>query len=195
MTWRQSFLKVIYPLSMRVTKSGDNGKMLANEKQILPPESFYNLTAIQNNGKQINFQSFKGKKILIVNTASDCGYTDQYNDLQKLFEQQQGRLVILGFPANDFKQQEKGNDADIAKFCKENYGVTFPLMRKSTVVKGLQQDEIFKWLTDKNKNGWSSQQPQWNFSKFLINENGVLINYFGPAVSPLGDEITKAIAR
>jgi glutathione peroxidase len=100
---------------------------------------------------------------------------------------------VIGFPANDFKEQEKGNDHDIAAFCKINYGVTFPLAAKSSVVRGKQQNEIFKWLSDKKLNGWNDQQPTWNFSKYLVDENGVLTNYFDPAVSPASEEIKNAI--
>ena len=107
---------------------------------------------------------------MLVNTASNCGYTDQYDDLQKLHEQFQNKFVILGFPANDFKEQEKGNDEDIAQFCKINFGVTFPLMQKTSVIKSADQNAVFKWLTDSTNNGWNNKQPSWNFSKYLINE-------------------------
>ena len=98
--------------------------------------------------------------------------------------------MVIGFPANDFKEQEKGNDEDIAQFCKMNFGVTFPLVRKSTVIKGRDQQEVFQWLTDKTKNGWNSKQPSWNFSKYLVNEMGTLTNYFDPAIPPLSEAIT-----
>jgi glutathione peroxidase len=136
----------------------------------------------------------KGKKVLLVNTASDCGYTNQYADLQKLFEKNSDRLIILGFPANDFKEQEKGTDEQIAQFCQINFGVTFPLAKKSSV-KGDHKNEIFKWLSEKNKNGWNSKQPSWNFSKYLVNEQGQLTHYFDPAVSPLSDEVIEAINK
>jgi len=193
MTYRQKVLKAIYPVWMWwANLRGKNTARLSHEK-ITPPISFYSLKAVLNNGDTLDFASLRGQKVLLVNTASDCGYTDQYDDLQKLYAAQKENLIILGFPANDFKQQEEGSDADIAKFCRLNYGVTFPVMRKGSVVKGLHQNEIFKWLTDKNKNGWNNQLPQWNFSKYLVDENGTLVNYFGPAVSPTGDVITKAI--
>ena len=115
--------------------------------------------------------------------------------LQKLYETNKDKLVVIGFPANDFKEQEKGTDNEIAAFCKKNYGISFPLAAKSSVIKGEQQNEIFKWLSDKKLNGWNDQQPTWNFSKYLVNENGVLINYFDPAVSPASDEIKNAISK
>ena len=148
-----------------------------------------------NNGDSIPLSNYKGKKLLIVNTASDCGYTDQYDNLQKLYEENKEKLVIIGFPANDFKEQEKGTDEDIEKFCRLNYGVTFPLAKKSSVIPGPEQNPIFQWLTDKNKNGWTSKKPSWNFSKYLINEEGVLVNYFDPSISPTGKEVMDAIKK
>jgi len=103
--------------------------------------------------------------------------------------------VIIGFPANDFKEQEKGSDEEIAQFCKLNYGVDFPLAKKGTVIKGNNQQRVFQWLSDKSKNGWNDKQPSWNFSKYLINEQGILMNYFDPAISPLSGEVKKAITR
>ena len=133
--------------------------------------------------------------MLLVNTASNCGYTNQYDELQELYKRFENKLVILGFPANDFKEQEKGSDEEIAQFCKVNFGVTFPLMKKSSVVKNTDQNDVFKWLTDAAKNGWNSQQPSWNFSKYLVNENGVLTNYFDPSVSPLSEEVMNEIKK
>src|SRR5258705_9064820 len=130
---------------------------------------------------------------MLVNTASDCGYTGQYDALQKLYEQNEGRLVIIGFPANDFKQEEKGTDEEIAQFCKLNFGVSFPLMKKSVVVKTAEQNEVFKWLTDSAKNGWNNKPPSWNFTKYIVNEEGVLTNYFGSSVSPAGKDVKNAI--
>ena len=131
--------------------------------------------------------------MLLVNTASDCGYTPQYTDLQKLYEEQKDKLVIIGFPANDFKEQEKGTDEEIAQFCKLNYGVTFPLMKKSVVIKSGEQNPIYKWLTDVKQNGWNEEQHSWNFSKYLISEDGVLLNYFGPSISPTSSSVTDAV--
>ena len=168
-------------------------RFLRNESNIHPAESFYALCTQLNNGKELKFDSLKGKKVLLVNTASDCGYTNQYDDLQKLFEQHKDNLMVIGFPANDFKKQEKGNDEEIAQFCRINFGVTFPLAKKGTVIKGNKQQSVFRWLTDKTKNGWNNKQPSWNFSKFLVNEQGILTHYFDPAISPLGEEVSNAI--
>lgn len=192
MTNRQKILKTIYPAFMWFTKlTGTNAKEISGSKE--PPVSFYNYKGSLINGDTLNFASLKGKKVLLVNTASDCGYTNQYDDLQKLSEMYKDKLVVLGFPANDFKEQEKGTDTDIAAFCRINFGVTFPLMQKSVVIKSPQQNPVFQWLTDSGKNGWNNKMPSWNFSKYLVNEKGILTHYFDPSVSPLSDAIKKAI--
>ena len=196
MTLRQTILKTIYPLWMFFNKlSGKRSKLLKNERNIQPSRSFYDLSVSLNNGTELKFNSLKGKKVLLVNTASDCGYTDQYEELQQLFQTYKDKLVVIGFPANDFKEQEKGNDQEIAEFCKINFNISFPLAKKSTVIKNDQQNAIFKWLSDKTKNGWNNKQPSWNFSKYLVNENGMLVNYFDPAISPLSKEIIKAVSN
>lgn len=193
MTYRQKLLKAVYPALMWITKvTGKNSTSLSNEKAV-PPVSFYGLSALANNGENISFERFRGKKLLLVNTASDCGYTNQYEDLQQLSEDFEGKLVVIGFPANDFKEQEKGTDEEIAQFCKLNFGVRFPLMKKSVVVKGADQHPVFQWLSDPARNGWNSKPPSWNFSKYLINEEGVLTHYFDPSVSPLSKEVKAAI--
>jgi glutathione peroxidase len=192
MTYRQKVLKAVYPAFMWFTKlTGKNAQELSGVKE--PPVSFYLQKGILSNGDTIDFSSLKGKKILLVNTASNCGYTNQYDDLQKLSEDYKDKLVILGFPANDFKEQEKGTDKEIAEFCKLNFGVTFPLMQKSIVIKSPQQNSVFQWLTEAAKNGWNDKAPIWNFSKYLVNEKGILTNYFDPSVSPLSDVVKKAI--
>ncbi len=193
MTYRQKVLKAVYPLFMWYTKlRGKNTAQLSHEKTI-PPVSFYSLKGTLNSGNPFDFASLKGKKVLLVNTASDCGYTEQYEDLQKLYEENNDKLVVIGFPANDFKEQEKGTDEEIAQFCKLNFGVSFPLMKKSVVIKNNEQNEVFKWLTDSAQNGWNNKLPSWNFTKYLVNEEGVLTNYFGPSVSPSSEEVKAAI--
>lgn len=192
MTYRQKVLKAVYPALMWFTKlTGKNTKELSGAKE--PPVSFYSNKAITINGDTLDFASLKGKKVLLVNTASDCGYTNQYDDLQKLSADYKDKLVVVGFPANDFKEQEKGTNDEIAKFCKVNFGVTFPLMEKSSVIKSPLQNSVFQWLTDPAKNGWNGKAPTWNFSKYLVNEKGELTNYFDPSVSPLSEAVKKAI--
>jgi glutathione peroxidase len=195
MTLRQKILKAVYPAWMWWGKlAGKNTAELSN-RQKQPSVSFYSLKSLLNDGTNFNFSTLKGKKVLLVNTASDCGYTSQYSELEKLYQQESGRLVILAFPANDFKEQEKGSDSEIAEFCKLNYGITFPLMSKSTVVKGRHQHEVFRWLTDSSLNGWNNKQPGWNFTKYLVDEEGRLVNYFGSSISPLGKELKNAINK
>jgi glutathione peroxidase len=193
MTYKQKVLKAIYPVFMWFNKlAGTHSKHLAN-KEAVPPVSFYSLKAKMNNGDTLDFTSLKGKKVMIVNTASDCGYTSQYNDLEQLHEQFKDKLVVLGFPANDFKKQEKGTDEEIAQFCKVNFGVTFPLMQKSVVIKSAEQNPVYRWLTDTAENGWNKKAPSWNFSKYLVDENGKLIHYFDPSVSPVSSDVINAI--
>lgn len=195
MTTRQKILKATYPLMMWFTKAtGINSTELSNTV-VAPVVPFYNLPAQLINGEQLDLNNFKGKKILLVNTASDCGYTGQYEELEKLYQAHKENLLILGFPANDFKEQEKGSNENIAAFCKENFGVTFPLMKKSKVIKGTGQNEIFQWLTDKNKNGWNGQAPTWNFCKYLVDENGKLVHFFASSVKPMSSQVLKAIAE
>ena len=131
--------------------------------------------------------------MLIVNTASDCGFTAQYEALEKLSHQFADKLVIIGFPSNDFKEQESKNNEDIVNFCKKNYGVNFPLMEKSIVIKKNHQNEVHKWLSDMTVNGWCHQEPAWNFCKYLVNEQGVLTHYFPMTVDPLSLDIISAI--
>jgi len=178
---------------MKLTKGTDKGTVLQNTAAKAPATPFYDLKTTQNNGLPIDFSQFKGKKVMLVNTASDCHFTNQYAELQKLYEQEKDQLVIIGFPANDFKEQEKLDDAGIAEFCQINFGVTFPLAKKTVVVKQENQNPIYKWLSEKNQNGWNEHQPDWNFSKYLVNENGTLTHYFGSAVSPLSPEVKQAI--
>jgi len=194
MTYRQKALKAVYPALMWYNKvTGKKSKVMDNSKGTATLRSLHDLFVHLNNGSELKLETLKGKKILIVNTASDCGYTNQYDDLQKLYETNKDKLMVIGFPANDFKEQEKGTDKEIAEFCKKNYGITFPLATKSSVIRGVQQNEIFKWLSDETFNGWNDQQPTWNFCKYLVDENGKLIKYYDTAVSPLSDEIKNAI--
>lgn len=193
MTIRQKILKAAYPLLIKFGKLKGSSLQITNTENVSPPASFYNLQVQLNNGNYFNFDVLKGKKVLLVNTASNCGYTSQYAELQKLYEKKKGALEIIAFPANDFKEQEKGTDAEIAQFCQVNFGISFPLAKKVTVVKSASQHPVFQWLTQKNKNGWNDKEPNWNFSKYLVNETGVLTHFFDPSVSPLSKEVISAI--
>jgi glutathione peroxidase len=196
MTARQKVLKAIYPLFTGYNRLfGKNTKIITNKDNVQPVQSIYNLSVQLNDGTRLALSDLKGKKILLVNTASDCGYTGQYAELQKLYQQHKGKIMVIGFPANDFKQQERKTDEEIEKFCTYNFGVSFPLAAKTVVIKSPEQNEVYKWLTDKTKNGWNVQQPSWNFSKYIINEQGVLTSYFDPAISPLSDWVLKALTN
>ncbi len=194
MTGRQKALKAFYPVWMAYSKFTRKASgVLSNEQNTVAPQSFYLLKATLNNGQILDFSTLKGKNVLIVNTASDCGYTNQYEALQQIFERYEQKLVVIGFPANDFKEQEKGSDEDIARFCKVNFGVNFPLAKKSSVIKTKDQNPVFEWLSDKDKNGWNDREPTWNFAKYLIDEQGRLMNYFAPSVSPADSSIIRAL--
>ena len=155
-------------------------------------ESIYDFEMVAINGEKISLEAYKGKKILIVNTASECGYTPQYADLQKLHELYGGKVTVLGFPANNFGSQEPGSNEEIATFCSENYNVSFQMFEKISV-KGDDMDDLYKWLTDKSLNGWNEDAPGWNFCKYLIDENGELIKFYASAINPMGAEIIEAI--
>lgn len=193
MSYRQSILKTMYPVIMWSSKSSAKKQILVNKDNAQPVVPFYALHCKDINGNDFNFSKYKGKKILIVNTASDCGFTAQYDALEKLFLKYQEKLIVVGFPANDFKEQEKLADENIAAFCKKNYGVSFPLMAKSIVIKKNHQNDIHKWLSDMTMNGWCHQEPVWNFCKYLVDENGTLTHYFPMTIDPLSAEVIAAI--
>lgn len=153
-------------------------------------KSIYDYKVESLDGKEIDFAQFKGKKILIVNTASECGFTPQYADLEKLSEQYKDKLVVVGFPANNFGGQEPGTNKEIGAFCQKNYGVTFPMAAKVSV-KGADTAPIFKFLTEKDLNGVKNTTILWNFTKFLLDENGTLIDSFISTTKPTSDSITK----
>jgi glutathione peroxidase len=193
MTFRQRLLKTVYPALMWATQLGNKNTAVINRVSIPAPASFYGLQATAIDGTPIDWASLRGKKVMLVNTASDCGYTAQYADLQQLQDSYADRLVVIGFPANDFKQQEKGDDATIAAFCQRNYGVRFAITQKTSVVPGPLQHPVYRWLTDSTQNGWNSKAPTWNFSKYLIDEQGQLTHYFDPSVSPLSEAVIAAL--
>ncbi len=195
MSYRQSILKTIYPAIMWSSKAAGKKQIQWNQENKIPLVPIYSLTTKDINGKDFDFSSVKGKKILLVNTASDCGFTGQYEALEKLQEKYSPNLVVIGFPANDFKEQESKDNESIATFCKKNYGVSFPLMSKSVVVKKQNQNEVFRWLSEASMNGWNQQAPVWNFCKYLVNEQGVLTHYFPMTVDPLDASVVEAIEK
>lgn len=143
-------------------------------------------------GGTINFADFAGKKVLVVNTASDCMYTDQYKQLQELHELYADKLAVVGFPSNDFGEQEPGSDREIKNFCSYKYGVTFSLASKSEVI-GANANPVFKWLTREPFPGDANKEVAWNFQKFLCDENGNLIDVFPPAANPINDKLLHHI--
>lgn len=153
-------------------------------------QSIHSFKIASIDGGTIDFSTFKGKKILVVNTASECGYTPQYEGLEKLYQQNKDKLVIVGVPSNDFGQQEPGTNEQIQTFCKKRYGVTFPLTTKVDVV-GDNTAPLYKWLTSKEQNGVLDATVKWNFNKFLLDENGKMLAYFPSKTEPLSDEIAK----
>lgn len=152
--------------------------------------SIYDFKVPSLDGKEINFSDFRGKKILIVNTASECGFTPQYEDLQELHEKYQSKLVIVGFPANNFGGQEPGSNEEIKDFCKKNFGVTF-LMAEKVSVKGSDIHPLFKYLTQEAAKKGIKDPIGWNFTKFLLDEKGNLIDVYPSKVKPMSDKIVS----
>jgi glutathione peroxidase len=160
---------------------------LSKPKSAVLPASVYDFKMKSLNGQEIDFQQYKGKPLLIVNTASKCGYTYQYADLQKLHEQYSHQITILGFPANNFLWQEPGSNDEIAEFCQMNYGVTFQMFEKISV-KGRDQHPLYQWLEAK-----TGKAPSWNFCKYLIDKEGNIVSFFGKAVRPTDKEVVDKI--
>lgn len=154
------------------------------------PGSIHKFKVPSIDGETIDFSKFKGKKILVVNTASKCGYTPQYADLEKLYKAYKDKLVVVGFPANNFGGQEPGSNQQIAEFCQKNYGVSF-VMAEKVSVKGDDTHPLFRWLTQKSENGVMDAEIKWNFTKFLLDEKGKLIAVYPSKVNPMSEEITK----
>ena len=171
------------------SQTSSPGFITSSSDNTITAKSIYDFKVEALDGSTIDFSAYKGKKILIVNTASQCGYTPQYEGLEKLYETYKDKLVIVGFPANNFGAQEPGTNGEIQEFCKKNYGVTFPMAAKVSV-KGDDTAPIYKWLCSKTENGVLDAEIKWNFGKFLLDENGKLIAYFSSKVTPMSEEIT-----
>lgn len=168
---------------------------LNNKTETMIKQNIYQFKVEDLSGKEFDFASLKGKKILIVNTASKCGLTPQYKDLEAIYEKYKDQnFVIVGFPANNFASQEPGSNEEIGAFCQKNYGVTFPMMSKVSV-KGNDMCEVYKFLTEKSKNGLQDSEVEWNFQKYLINENGELEKVISPKVLPTDPSIVDWITK
>lgn len=155
--------------------------------------SFYDYSLELINGDKITLDKYKGKKIIIVNVASKCGYTYQYGGLQKLYDEYNDKIEIIGVPSNDFLFQEPGKNKDIQTFCKSNYGVEFPIIKKTVVKKNSKQHPLYSWLSFKELNGWNDSPPGWNFYKYLINEEGTLVNVLSSKTKPQDKEVIDFI--
>lgn len=154
--------------------------------------SFYDFKMKDITGKEVDFSQFKGKKLLLVNVASKCGYTKQYAQLQELYATHGDKILVLGFPANNFGGQEPGSNEEIKEFCETEFGVTFPMFEKISV-KGFDKHPLYRWLSDASQNGWNNQEPSWNFCKYFVNEKGELVKFFPSSVNPLDEQILELI--
>jgi glutathione peroxidase len=171
------------------TKKNKNSK----SENVMEKQTIYQFKVEDLSGKPFDFASLKGKKIMIVNTASKCGLTPQYKDLEAIYKEYKDKgFVIVGFPANNFASQEPGTNEEIGAFCQQNYGVTFPMMDKISV-KGDDMNEVYKFLTEKSKNGLQDSEVEWNFQKYLINEKGELAKVIHPKTLPTDPEIINWI--
>ncbi|MGE5420334.1 MAG: glutathione peroxidase [Chloroflexota bacterium] len=168
--------------------------LMAFSVTALAQTGFYGFRVKTIDGNDFDFSTLKGKKVMIVNTASKCGFTPQYKELEALFEKYRDQLVIIGFPANNFASQEPGSNEEIRKFCTDNYGVTFPMMSKVSV-KGNDMSPVYKWLTSKELNGMKDSEVSWNFQKYLIDENGKLVDVLDPKVKPDSEKVLAWISE
>lgn len=162
---------------------------------LMAQSSFHDFTVKDISGKEFAMKSLEGKKVLVVNTASECGFTKQYADLQELYEKYEGQdFVILGFPCNDFGGQEPGSEQEIMQFCTEKFQVSFPMMSK-VVIKGDDKDALYAWLQQKELNGVENSSVRWNFHKFLIDEKGYLVKSYGSMKNPMSSDIQEWITE
>lgn len=185
---------VLCLFSLKNQSQQKNSTILNSNEKVMSKQNIYQFKVTDLNGKTFDFSTLKGKKVLIVNTASKCGYTPQYKELEEIYKKYNSKnFVIIGFPANNFGAQEPGTDKEIQSFCQLNYGVTFPMMSKVSV-KGSDMCEIYKFLTQKDKNGLQDSEVKWNFQKYLINEKGELEKMLLSGVKPTDASIVDWIA-
>jgi glutathione peroxidase len=185
-----SFLTSILALASCTSQSA---RQRTSDAPATSNASFYNFKLPElESGAPIDFSTYKGKKIVLLNVASKCGYTPQYADWEAFHKQYGDKVVVLGFPANNFMGQEPGSNEDIASFCSKNYGVTFPMFQKISV-KGDDMHPLYQWLSQKDKNGWNEQAPSWNFCKYVVDEKGELVSFFPSGVKPGDAEFKKAV--
>lgn len=187
---KKIFIFLLSVIAFVQSCTGQKSETSKAKTKELMGKTIYDYKVEALDGSEINFADFKGKKILIVNTASECGFTPQYADLENLYKQYKNHLVIVGFPVNNFGSQEPGSNQEIAAFCQKNYGVSFPMAAKVSV-KGDDKAPIFKFLTEEELNGVKNSEILWNFTKFLLDENGKLIDTFVSTTKPTDEAITK----
>lgn len=183
--------KLFFGLWISLTTSSTNAQ---TSKTAEPMENIYDIKINSIDGKRINLNDFKGKKILFVNVASECGFTPQYKGLQELHEKYKNQLVIIGLPCNQFGGQEPGNANEIQNFCEKNYGVDF-LITEKIEVKGENQHSLYQWLTSASKNGKIDSEVKWNFQKYMVDEKGRLINVFYSNVEPASEDIISLLNK
>jgi len=190
-----SILTLTSLMSFRLIKMlfSDKKMMSVKPVNVMTKGSFYDFSLKSLDGKEtIDFSKYKGKKVVVLNTASECGYTPQYADWQAFYKEHGDKIVVLGVPANNFGGQEPGSNKEIATFCQKNYGVTFQMLEKVSVV-GSDQHPLYKWLSKKDLNGWNDKEPTWNFCKYVINEKGEVSHFFASGVKPNSPEFKKAV--
>ena len=181
-------MKKLVILSFSIFLLSINANSLENKKM----KNFYDLIVSDLTGKKVGLEKFRGKKIMLVNVASKCGYTTQYKGLQSLYENYSKEIEIIGIPCNDFGKQEPGSSSEIEKFCSINYGISFTMLEKQSS-KGKNKSNLFEWLSDPKLNGWNSELPSWNFCKYIINENGDLTHFFQSNVTPNSSRVKQAL--
>ena len=181
-------------LAFKAAQPAASPVMSALSETAAAPASVYDFTVKSIDGKDVKLSKYKGKKLLIVNTASECGYTPQYKELEALYKKHGAKVTVLGFPANNFGGQEPGTEAQIATFCEKNYGVTFPLFSKVSV-KGADTAPLFQYLANKAQNGAVGEAPSWNFCKYLVDEQGRVVKFYPSRVSPMSPELLADIMK
>lgn len=190
-----SVLTITSLMSFRLIKMLFSDKKMVSVKpaNIMTKGSFHDFKLKSLDGKEtIDFSKYKGKKVVVLNTASKCGYTSQYADWQAFHKEHGDKIVVLGVPANNFGGQEPGSNNEIATFCQKNYGVSFQMLEKISVV-GSDQHALYKWLSKKDLNGWNDKEPTWNFCKYVINEKGEVSHFFASGVKPNSAEFKRAV--
>lgn len=189
---RYMWVLLLAVVACRQPEGQNENKTMEHPTAQTQPHSVYDFEFKTLMGEDIALSDFKGRKMLLVNVASECGYTPQYKELQELYDKYGDKVVVLGFPANDFGGQEPGSNEEIADFCERNYGVTFPVFQKISVT-GPDAHPLYQYLSSKEHNGVTDEKPTWNFCKYLIDENGKIMQFFPSKVKPLSPEILSTI--